>query len=83
MMRMLDKLVTGLEGEDGEAQGGMGGVGLVVHYGKDGFSSDDFRVSREMTFRVLAAHHPDAGLPETRDCSCIRRSGFGGSDSQC
>ena len=72
MMRMLGKLVTGLEGEDGEAQGGMGGVGLVVDYGKDGFSSNSFRVSREMAFRVPSADHPDAGLPETRDCSCIR-----------
>lgn len=57
MMRMLGKLVSGLEGDDGEAQGGMGGVGLVVDYGKDGFSSNSFRVSREMSFCVLSANH--------------------------
>ncbi|GHJ86517.1 hypothetical protein NliqN6_2919 [Naganishia liquefaciens] len=46
MMRMVGKLVSGLEGEESEAQGGIGGVGLIVDYGMDGFSTNSFRAFR-------------------------------------
>lgn len=58
MMRMVGRLVSGLETEDDQSQGGIGGVGLVVDYGKDGFSSNSFRVSLESPCRVAALTVP-------------------------
>jgi NADH dehydrogenase [ubiquinone] 1 alpha subcomplex assembly factor 7 len=47
MMRMVGELVSGArsEAEEEDGKGGVGGAGLVVDYGKDGFSSNSFRVS--------------------------------------
>lgn len=50
MMRMVGRLVSGLEADEKGAEGGVGGVGLVVDYGKDGFSSNSFRVSHWLWF---------------------------------
>lgn len=48
-MRMVGSLISAVPSdavEEGkEVEGGFGGAGLVVDYGKDGFSSNSFRVS--------------------------------------
>lgn len=51
MMRILGRLVSGLEEDAAEGEQSLGGAGLVVDYGKDGFSSNSFRVSRAYLFR--------------------------------
>jgi hypothetical protein len=50
MMRMVGRLVSGLEADEEGGEVGAGGVGLVVDYGKDGFSSNSFRVSLRVAF---------------------------------
>jgi hypothetical protein len=52
MMRILGRLVSGLEEGAAEGEKSLGGAGLVVDYGKDGFSSNSFRVSRACLFRL-------------------------------
>lgn len=45
-MRMVGQLISAANDEDVSANksGGVGGAGLVIDYGTDGFSSNSFRV---------------------------------------
>lgn len=52
MIRILGRLVSGIEVDGEEAGKAVGGAGLVVDYGKDGFSSNSFRVSRDSPCHV-------------------------------
>ncbi|KAJ9107091.1 hypothetical protein QFC20_003816 [Naganishia adeliensis] len=50
-MRMVGSLISGVPSEAAEegkeVEGGVGGAGLIVDYGKDGFSSNSFRAFRK------------------------------------